>query len=236
MKRSDEALVLQFRLLRAQIETRLPAPAAIAVTSASEHDGKTATAYGLAEAFVAAGYSTAIVNAGEGTSSNASVEIRSISIPHAAAEIPLKLGVANRTDRLDEIIMPTRATGFFSRDVIQMIVNELRENYDYTVIDTTRLLKSDLALLLTGAASATLIAARLGRPRAAEDRRMMAALESVDANVLGVVAVSEKTIANFVRSESSARKALPEAGRQQTRLQSASVADAPHPGIAGSRG
>ena len=199
------------RLLRAQIESRLNAPASIVVTSAAKGDGKSVTACGLADSFVAARYRTLIVKAG-GNRYSGSFPDETIGEPAGG------LSVRSRSERFDEIVIPLKSAQSFSRDAIALLVDEFRSVYDYTIIDTPALFEDDAALLFAGAASGTLITVRLDRPRVADDFRIYPALEAVNAPVLGVVAVSEKLIKEFAKTDDPHLAALPSAFASQLKL------------------
>ncbi len=128
------------------------------------------------------------------------------------------LSARKRSERFDEITIPSKSAEAFSREAVQLLVDEFRSTYDYTIIDTPALFEDGAALLFASAASGTLITVRMERARVSEDFRLYAALEAVNAPVLGVVGVSDKVIDGFAKAEPKRVAALTALLPSQLRL------------------
>jgi succinoglycan biosynthesis transport protein ExoP len=176
----NNALSSKFQLLRVRIESNVRLSSVILVTSALPRDGKSLLSYGLAEALAAVGHRTALVDtAAIGTENDVrSSDRMSRSIP------VLSLAVNDSSPAA-------------SRDAINTAVDQLRGEYDYTIIDAPPLTTSGTSMLLAGAVDAVLVAVRHGRTPCDADQIMVHTLRALKAKVLGVIASDAASIAEF---------------------------------------
>jgi len=87
-----------------------------------------------------------------------------------------------------------------SHERLSAFVEEMRSNYDFTVIDAAAFPKSSTVLSLARLVDGILVAVRIGRAPTADDESMVGILEQFGGNVVGVVAAEAETIANFERA------------------------------------
>ena len=177
---TDGSLTAQYQLLRSRIESELRPPAVILVTSARPGDGKSVTAHGLVDCLAKVGHRVVLADAS--MSPNGFKLTRNINGASRRPIIPLPL------DERD-------TTGL--RSSVQSFVREMHDKFDFTIIDGTPFMRSNVSMLLAAAVDGVLITVRLGRALANEDELTSRTLEHAKANVLGVVAVAEDAIALF---------------------------------------
>jgi Mrp family chromosome partitioning ATPase len=105
-----------------------------------------------------------------------------------------------------------------SHERLSAVVEEMRSNYDFTIIDAATFSGSRTVLSLARLVDGILVAVRIGRAPTAEDRSMVGILEQLGGNVVGVVATEAEAIANFERSrgESSASRFQPRRNGEQS--------------------
>jgi len=177
---TDDSLTAQYQLLRSRIESELRPPAVILVTSACSGDGKSVTAHGLVDCLAKVGHRVVLADA----SMSASGFKLSRSINGAARRpiIPLPL------DERD-------TTGL--RGSVQSFVREMQDKFDFTIIDGTPFMRSNVSMLLASAVDGVLLTVRLGRALSNDDELTSRTLEHAKANVLGVVAVAADAITGF---------------------------------------
>ncbi len=193
----DQIAAQQFQLLRARIEAEMPAPACITVTSACERDGKSVTASGLAEHLAGAGYRTLIVDA----SSSKTKKRLTVAAPSSAATVETVLKQVSHTtvQKLDALGLAQEFAAGASAETVRGLVRAFRDVYDYTLIDASRLLEGNLALLFAAASDGTLLSIRRGRGAAAADSEMIRVLDSGHTKILGVVTASPAAIRDHSR-------------------------------------
>jgi Mrp family chromosome partitioning ATPase len=176
----DRTLAAKFQILRARIESDLKPGSVILVTSALPGDGKSVTAYGLADCLAQIGRRVALVD-GSATARSANPS----PYPLDAAKMPI---VPLPFDELE-----TRRLGAS----IGTFVAKMRSEYDFTLIDGAAFMRSSVPMLLASAVDGVLLTVRLGRAQTDDDLLMCQMLGSAKANLLGVVAVSAESIAPF---------------------------------------
>jgi Mrp family chromosome partitioning ATPase len=94
------------------------------------------------------------------------------------------------------------------------LIEKMRSNYDFTVIDAGTFLKSHAVLSLARLVDTVLVAVRIGRAPTPDDESMVGVLEEFGGNVVGVVAIEAATIANFKRAHGQSPAATrPQPGR-----------------------
>jgi len=176
----DRTVAAKFQILRARIESDLKPGSVILITSAMTGDGKSVTAYGLADCLAQVGRRVALVD-----SSATARSVNPSPYPLEAANMPI---VPLPFDELE-----TRRLGAS----IGKFVAKMRTEYDYTLIDGATFMRSSVPMLLASDVDGVLLTVRLGRAQSEDDRLMCQMLVSARANLLGVVAVSPESIATF---------------------------------------
>ena len=127
----------------------------------------------------------------------------------AAFSLAASLEKCNHRVSLMEI--PNEKEASYER--LSAFVEELRSNYDFTIIDAATFSGSRAVLSLARLVDGILVAVRIGRAPTAEDRSMVGVLEQFGGNVVGVVATEADAITNFER----ARRESPASTRLQPR-------------------
>jgi Mrp family chromosome partitioning ATPase len=190
-------MVHEFRLLRNRIEAEIHAPALLLVTSATSDDGAGFTAYGLAESLGKTNQRTVLVTLDS-----------SLSTP-VSGLAPEPVYRRRATDPVTERPRPARAGSFsvvtisqerlstISRTSVAELVNELRSENDFVVIDAGHLPTNSFGLLLVTLADAVLVAFRSGRVQQAADQLMLDMLERAESKILGVVMTDQVAIDHF---------------------------------------
>jgi len=192
----ESAFEVQAKLLRARIEAELGAPAVVMVTSACVGDGKSLTAYSLAESLAACGHSVALV-------SRSCEELQQVAI----VEMSLNGKYAP------------------SREPLKSFVEGLRREYDFTIIDAETFAASSAVVALANLADGILLAVRIGRAPTANDEVLVEMIERSGGRIVGVVATDSEDIAALERahhretgSNRSASQSEPEAERSRASM------------------
>jgi Mrp family chromosome partitioning ATPase len=187
----------QFGQLRARLQATFSEPALIVITSATRGDGKTATAYGLAESLADANLRVLLVDANPdapvlpryhtppGPGQPDFARLSRYAKPVANQRF---LGISLADDRLE---MGT------SMDQIRAAAVDMRAHFDFVIIDTAPLLNSDLAVLFAAISEGTFLALRLGRLPSEADAVTVKTLSHVGASALGVLTVTPSMIKKF---------------------------------------
>jgi receptor protein-tyrosine kinase len=175
-------------VIRTTLEATLTAPFSVAVTSASTDDGKTGTAVGIARAFAESGYRTAIVDANpDSPDVGRTLGVGSLGTPRSL-EAAAHLRVTSAAPNLDAAsIADAGLLQATSSSALRAFVAELRGLYAVTVWDTGSLFGDALSIQCATACDGVLVAVRHGRRVLPDDARVVATLEQVGANVLGIV-------------------------------------------------
>jgi len=172
----------EFQLLRAYIEREIPERAVVLVTSAKAGDGKSLTAYSLADCLARSGRRTALVDA---------TAKGSLALPPAERGNPdLDLAVY--------VPMP-KPQSPLSREATRQFVEEVRSSHEFTIIDSAALLSNEMAMALAQAVDGVLLAVRVGRAPSDIDELTVRMLDRTGARVLGVVAAAPQAIDRFDR-------------------------------------
>lgn len=175
----------QHQLLRAHIERTVAAPAVIMVTSAQTGDGKSLTAHALALCLARSGRRTALVDLTH-------------PVPSAVGRLPGPSG----SIRPNFTAVDAAATGMrTSREAMAAFVEETREAYEYTILDSPALLADDIAMGLATVVDGLLLTVRLGRAPSELDQLTMRLIERSEGRVIGVVATLPDAIAEFGRRD-----------------------------------
>jgi Mrp family chromosome partitioning ATPase len=188
----------QFGQLRARIEATFREPTMIVVTSAVRGDGKSATAFGLAASLAAADHRVLLVDANVDAPTltrtqhrpilASRIEVAQVSAYATPVAGQLFRGVSFADERLESAA---------SMEKITAAAADIRAHFDFTIIDTAQLIRSNLAVLFATVADGTLLTLRLGRLSTGADEETVKTLTRVGANVLGALTVAPKTINGF---------------------------------------
>jgi Mrp family chromosome partitioning ATPase len=194
---ATDSLGREFRLLRNRIEAEIHAPAVLLVTSATDRDGAGLTAYGLAESLSKTHQRTALLT----TSATALPpgEWSSPAMPSQRRRATDRLEAGNTTVEggLSIVSISHERLATISRSSIAALVQGLRAEHDYVVIDGGGLPDNTFGLLLLASADAILVAFLAGRQQVTADRTMLDTIEKSEAKVLGVVMNDQETIDHF---------------------------------------
>ena len=172
----------EVQLLRAFVERAIPARSVVLVTSALGGDGKSLTAYSLADCLARSGRRTAIVDA------------------TTESQHYVRLPNTQRSEQDGELAVyvpaPKAKTPLY-REAASRFVETLRSAHEFTIIDSAALLQSEMAMALAETVDGVLLSVRLGRAPAEDDEQTLRMLERSAGNVLGVVAASAEAIEEF---------------------------------------
>jgi Mrp family chromosome partitioning ATPase len=195
---NSSANTKQFTQLRARIEATFSDPVIIVVTSAARGDGKTSTAFGLAESLANAEHRVLFVDA--------NVEAPTLARIHRVPSMGSSIDFS-KVGRFATLVAGQRFAGVsfaddriecgISLDKVKAAAFDMRAHFDYVVVDTSPLLQSDLAVFFATIADGTLMTLRLGRLPQAADAASIKTLSRVGANVLGVLTVAPSMIKEF---------------------------------------
>lgn len=193
-----DTLSREFRLLRNRIEAAIQGPAVLLVTSASDGDGASLTAYGIAESLSRTHQRTALVTTaavGHGPQ------------PVGTPQPPMRARGGNRSEpndgRLAIVAISYERVATIARSNVADMLAELRSQYDYIVIDGGDLPNNGFGLLFVGSADGVLVSFRTGRKQLEADRLMLDALERSEAKVMGVVMNEQTAIDRFNEDDAS---------------------------------
>jgi Mrp family chromosome partitioning ATPase len=170
-----------FHILRVTVLNHIVLPSVIAVTAASNDDGGTCVACGLARAFAQTGRRTLIVDANPGKRTVGS-ELGIPEPPVSRQATVRETGFLN----LSLAALPRRESADAAFDVGRF-VSEMRSEYTITIIDAAPIATSSLSIEVAQAADTVLLAVRLGRRLRKADHDLRKLLADLNTNVLGVV-------------------------------------------------
>jgi len=186
----------QVQPLRARLEAELNRPAVLLVTSATQEDGKSVTAFGLATSFSEAGYRSVLIDANP-----LRPQLKHLrALGNLAADGPAIDSYAydDPDDNVCAIrLVESEEAAALSLRQIQALTDQCRLSYDYTIVDGSDFFSTGLPALLAKCVDGVLIALRHGRRPGDSDALLVQAVEETGTPVLGVVLV-----------ESSSRKAF----------------------------
>lgn len=204
MKRrlSTDSMARDFRSLRNRIESEIQAPALVFVTSATERDGASFTARGLAES-LGKTHQRAVLMTTDGTVATPveSLSEHQSSWGRRAGDRLEPRRQAELGGGFSVVTIAAERAATMSRSAVAALVQRLRSEYDYVVVDAADLPKNSFNLLLLSSADATLITFRSGRSQQPADRAMLDILERAEAKVLGVVMTEESEVDTFIRGD-----------------------------------
>ena len=200
-----DSMVHEYRLLRNRIEAEVHAPALILVTSATDRDGAGITAYGLAESLSKTHQRTVLVTTDSTVVAPAETSMPSSQQPalrrRATDRLESSGHVTGGDGRFSVVYVSPERIATISRSSVASLVQGLRSEHDYVVIDAGDLPKNSFGLLLIASADATLLAFRAGRAQQPADRVMLDMLERAESKVLGVVMTDMSMIDTFAQRD-----------------------------------
>ncbi|MDI9894198.1 polysaccharide biosynthesis tyrosine autokinase [Rhodococcus sp. IEGM 1381] len=173
-------------------------PRVITVTSPAAGEGRTSTAIDLASVLAEAGHKVLLVGGdlrddalgnrlglsqGSGLSTVLSGEHR--------VEDAIQRDVFDGVSVLPSGPVPPNPSELLGSDRAQVLLESLRGDYRYVIVDTPPLLKVTDGAILTALADGTLVLARTGRTTRDALRRAVKVLDGVNGTVLGVVTTFE---------------------------------------------
>lgn len=184
-----------YRQVRTAWFALTPPAQVIAITSATQGEGKTTLATNLATAVSRSGHSVVVVDA----------DLRRPRVASAFGlepDVPGLAAVLTGTAELDDVIrgtgeaMPSVVTaGLLPSDpsellgfpAFEKLIADLRERFDYVIVDTPPTLPVTDALVVAPRVDGMILVAGIGRATPQRIRRSISALQRVNAEVVGVV-------------------------------------------------
>ena len=177
----NEVLAAQFESVRARIEVEIKPHSLIMVTSALADDGAALTAQGLVECLAAAGYSTALVDAGK-----------------RAGRSTDECFTSDRRGDFPTYALPWDvAASTRSRAAAEAFSGQLRETFEYVVVNAPPFGRQSATSTLIPNMDAVILTVRLARQPCGSDAFMMRSIDAALTYVLGVIAVDSASIAHF---------------------------------------
>lgn len=167
----------------------------ITVTSSVAGEGKSGVASNLAVAFADAGHRVLLIDADlrrpaiaeyfgiEGVIGLTNVLAGQVSVD----EVVHQWGNSRRLTILPSGFVPPNPSELLGSNRMAALMDGFRDRYDIVLIDTPPLLPVTDAAVLSAHSDGTVIIARYGKTRKAEIQRSAAALEAVDARVVGAI-------------------------------------------------
>jgi non-specific protein-tyrosine kinase len=169
-------------------------PQVISVTSALPAEGKSTVACNLAAALAQAGAAVVLLDADlrrpaiadylglEGSAGLTSIMIGQATIDEVLQPVGERpMGVVCSGP------LPPNPSELLGSRAMASILNELRERFDYVIVDVPPLLPVTDAAVVSGLADGTLLVVRSGTTPADQLRRAVAVLQNVEARALGAV-------------------------------------------------
>jgi Mrp family chromosome partitioning ATPase len=194
-------MVHEFRLLRNRIESEIHSPAVLLVTSATDRDGAAVTAYGLAESLSKTHQRTALVTTAKAVVNSPQLLGPATPVQHRRASDRLDGGAAKSPGGLSVVSISQERLTTISRTNVSSLIEGLRAEHDYVVVDGGDLPANSFALLVASSADAVLLTFLAGRQQTPHDRAMLDTLERAESKVLGVVMTDQEAIDHFERRE-----------------------------------
>ncbi|WP_080730381.1 polysaccharide biosynthesis tyrosine autokinase [Rhodococcoides fascians] len=185
-------------------------PRIITVTSPSAAEGRTSTAIDLAAILAEAGHRVLLVG---GDLRNAALGTRLGIEQHSG----LSTVLSGEHDIEDAVVhdvfdgvsvlpsgpVPPNPSELLGSDRAYEVLEELRGDYRYVIVDTPPLLEVTDGAILTALADGTLVLARTGRTTREKLRRAIKVLDGVSGTVLGVVTTFEPSARRLLGGNSS---------------------------------
>ena len=189
-----------FRKLRTNLQFLAVdrSPRVIVITSSNPNEGKSTTAINLALALAEAGQNVVIV---DGDMRRPSLHkylelVGSVGFSTVlGGGVPLAEALqATRFPRLTALCagtVPPNPSELLGSLAARKVLSELRDQFDYVIVDSSPLLAVTDSAILAANADGTLIIARFGQTRREQLAHAVNSLKGVDAEVLGAISTME---------------------------------------------
>jgi capsular exopolysaccharide synthesis family protein len=195
----------------------------IVVTSISNEEGKTVTAYNLAIASAQAGKRTLLVEADLRSRSKA--RVLEVTLDPDATIEPLRY-YANRSDAINLVpaienlyVLPSpgpqrQAAAIIESSELQLLLKDARGRFDMVIVDTPSLLRCNDALLLESLTDGLILVTRPGMTRSSLLNEAIDQFAEADVSVLGAVinCVEGLTPASAIQAETQDSEVPPSEG------------------------
>ncbi|OZC75174.1 hypothetical protein CH251_10355 [Rhodococcus sp. 06-462-5] len=173
-------------------------PRVITITSAASGEGRTSTAIDLAAVLAEAGHTVLLVG-GDLRSSTLGTRLgieqnsglSTVLSGEHSVEDAIQNDVFDGVSVLPAGPVPPNPSELLGSDRAQDLLQELRADYRYVIVDTPPLLDVTDGAILTALSDGTVVLARTGRTTREKLRRAIKALDGVGGIVLGVVTTFE---------------------------------------------
>ena len=184
-----------YRQVRTAWFALTPPAQVIAITSATQGEGKTTLASNLAAAVSRSGHSVVVVDADLRRPRVAGIFGLETDAPGLAAvltgEAELDDVIRGTGEAMPSVvaagILPADPSELLGFPAFEKLIADLRERFDYVIVDTPPTLPVTDALVVAPRVDAMILVAGVGRATAQRIRRSISALERVNATVAGVV-------------------------------------------------
>jgi Mrp family chromosome partitioning ATPase len=191
--KSSATMTNPFLVIRATVETEIPAPGILAISSALAGDGKTAVSAGIARSLAAGGYRTLVLDAGNPIDSERAVTREALT--EQAAHERLSHAVRATASGCDYLALRDLGADVSSSVAIAALYAAVRARYQYAVVDTSVLNGDGLAL--ARGADGVVLAVREGRAIVPADGEAVDLLNRLHVRFLGVVATTDRQTSEF---------------------------------------
>ncbi len=199
-------------------------PRVIAVTSASSGEGRTSTAIDLSAILAEAGHTVLLVGGdlrdaalGSRLGLNQDRGLSTVLSGEHHVEDAIVPGAFGGVSVLPTGPVPPNPSELLGSDRAQLLLESLRGDYRYVIVDTPPLLDATDGAILTALADGALVLARTGRTTRDKLRRAIKVLDGVGGTVLGVVTTFEPS------TRRSSKTAPPAATDESTSTATASA-------------
>jgi Mrp family chromosome partitioning ATPase len=197
-----DSLNREFRLLRNRIEAEIHSPAVILVTSATQRDGASLTAYGLAESMSKTHQRTALITTAAPLEQRPPVNGEQPVLRRRASD--RLAGDDSAAGGLKIVSISHERLTTISRANVASLIADLRAEHDFVVIDGGDLPNNSFALLLVALTDAVLVTFLSGRQQTPQDRIMLDTLERSETKMLGIVMTDQASLDQFALSADGA--------------------------------
>jgi capsular exopolysaccharide synthesis family protein len=178
-------------------------PHVIAITSPSAQDGRSTTAADLAATFAESGHSVLLVD-GDLVDPTLPSVVGLSEAEHARARakglttlLARQSTLAESTIRVGDFRLlpagplPSSRRQLWGDDAAGQVIEELRAQFDYVIIDTPPLIKYSDGTVPAALGDGALLLGRIGHTKAAGLRKALAILATANVELIGVVATGE---------------------------------------------
>ena len=166
----------------------------LALTSPGPGEGKSTTAANLAVALALGGHRTLLIDADlrrpllhRAFGLVHEPGLTDVLVGRASAREAIRPDVIERLDVLPAGSSPPNPSELLGSDAMHALVAEVRQNYDYIVVDTPPVLPVTDATVISTVADATILAIRSGETEETSAARALDQLKRVNARIAGVV-------------------------------------------------